>query len=82
MIMKYNNCLYLSLNVVSTLGFIPVSVIIINHLRASSSYSSSGTASGTLYNAQYWVVVFQPRTAATSSLYSFPIVCYVTTLYP
>ena len=39
------------------------------------SSSSSGPASMTLYNSDYWVVVFQPRTAATSSLDSVPLVC-------
>ena len=38
-------------------------------------FYSSGTASVNLKHAHYWVVVFQPITAATRSLYYAPIVC-------
>ena len=36
--------------------------------------SSSGPASVTIYNYHYWVVVFQPITAAARSIDSVPLV--------
>ena len=41
---------------------------------SSSSYSSV-LASVSPYHAHYWVVVFQPITAATGALGSVPILC-------
>ena len=40
MIMKLNNCWSLSFSVVSTLSFIPVSMVVCNHMRDSVFYTS------------------------------------------
>ena len=50
-------------------------VVILLRDTSSSSYYYSGPFSVSPYHAHYWVVIFQPITAATGALGYVPLLC-------